>query len=360
MNYPLPFWSTFTPNQPFSDYTNYWNRYSQEERIKRICEDLWKLIQIYKMLVDAINDHETRIEVLEAKVKELEEKITDLYNKYNDIVNKINSLDQRVTNDENQINSLNQRFTALEQQMTNLINNLPTQIKNIVNEILDSAEFLQKLTTLVNQIIASLLENKMDKVPTATVDNFATYGTGGQVKDSGKKSSDFVSAVTGATTDDIAFFGTNGQLKDSGKVISTNPCTYDSDDTKVPTAKAVYRSIIEFLTDTNMDNIPLRFGNYYLDNTSVSWNITVGGLVYYTNCIHVEAPNNSQNVRVQSGWFKNPTNPTPVLMERYYNITGASWSSWQIVSHEYIQSTEALAQSVSTANPNALVYVPEV
>lgn len=328
INYPLPYWYQFTVSGPtLPDF--YWNVKSQEERIKKISEDLWKLIQVYKMLVDAINDHEERIEALEAKVAELEAKINDLYAKYEALIAQINSLNQRVTNVEGQITSLDQRMTALEQQMTDLINNLPTQITNIVNEILDSAEFLQKLTTLVNQIIADLIANKMDKVPTAVENDIATYSTGGQVKDSGKS-------------------------------ISTDPCTYDSDDTDVPTSKSVYRSIIRFLTDTNMDNIPLRFGNYYLDNNSGSWTTTVNGLVYSTNCIRVDAPINSQNIRVQSGWFKNPTNPTPVLMERYYNITDASWSNWQIVSHEYIQSTEELAQSVSTANPNALVYVPEV
>lgn len=326
MQYPLPYWWNFTVSGPtLPDF--YWNVKSQEERIKKICEDLWKLIQVYKMLVDAINDHEERIQALEKKVKELEEKINDLYAKYEALKTQINILNHRVTNVENQVNNLDIRITALEKRIDDLIEDLPDQIKTIVNQILDSDEFLQKLTVLVNQIIADLLKDKMDKVPTAVEDNVATYSTGGQVKD-------------------------------SSKAISIDPCTYESDDTKVPTSKAVYRSIIRHITDTNMDNIPLKFGNYYLDS-DVSWNTTVNSLVYYTSCIHVEAPINNQNIRVQSGWFKNPSNPTSVLMERHYNITDASWSDWQIVSHEFIQSTDELAQSVSTANPNALVYVPE-
>ena len=348
MNYPIPYWSLFTPTLPLSDYLNYWNRYTQEERIKRICEELWKLIQAYQLLTDAVNDLDERITTLETRMTALETQMQAL-------IAEMNALTTRVSNLETSVSDINTRLTDLEAQVTQLVNDLPSMVQSIIDNYIDSPEFTAELTALVN----SLITGKMDKVPSATLDHIATYDSAGQVKDSGSKVDDFITKKTTAVENDIATFDATGSVKDSSKQISVDVCTFDSDDTDVPTSKAVYRSIIRFLTDTNMDNIPLRFGNYYLDSSNSLWTATVNGLVYSTNCIRVEAPINSQNVRVQSGWFKNPSNPTPVLMERYYNITGASWSSWQILSHEYIQSTEELAQSVSADNPTALVYVPE-
>lgn len=214
MRYPLPYWYQFTVSGPtLPDF--YWNVKSQEERIKKICEDLWKLIQVYKMLVDAINDHEERIQYLEEKVRELEEKINDLYNKYEALISQINSLNQRVNNVENQIEGLDQRITALEQQITDSINQLPTQITNIVNEILDSNEFLQKLTTLINQIITDLLANKIDKVPSATENHIAVFDGEGGIQSAGMSiggiEHNIINQYVSGTSGQLAMFDTDGK-----------------------------------------------------------------------------------------------------------------------------------------------------
>jgi len=259
MQYPLPYWYQFTVSGPtLPDF--YWNVKSQEERIKKICEDLWKLIQVYKMLVDAINDHEERIQYLEAKVQELEEKINDLYAKYESLIEQINALNQRVTNVENQITAIDNRLTALEQQVTDLINNLPEQITTIVNEILESQEFLEKLEQIINEIIGGLLENKMDKVPGAVVGNIATYTTGGQVQDSGKSLQDIENDISQIETD----------------------------------------------ISNKVDKASMAAGQMLVSDGS-------GGIA----------------------------------------------NSGLAFSNRYIESTEEDAQSVSTANPNSLVYVPE-
>lgn len=402
MNYPLPYWYQFTVSgATLPDF--YWNVKSQEERIKKICEDLWKLIQVYKLLVDAINDHEERIKILEEKVAALEQQISQ-------ILIRLGSLEESVEN-------IDGRLTIVEQQLAELIEGLDDQILSVIKEYMSSQEFIDQITNLIN----SLTGNKMDKVPnaeehhfaafddagqvvdsgydntdfipsvqSAVVDHIATWTDNGNVKDSGRSLSEFLMAVAsataghfasldanggiqdsgkgpddfqpkvnGATDGNVATFDANGMVQDSNKAISTAECNSSSGDGTIPTSLAVHKSIIKHLAaGTTMDNIPMSPGTYMLEGHA-PWTITVDNLTYSTNMIHVEAIIQTQDKLIQRGWFYNPSNPTPVLMERTYDTTNMAWSNWQAVSHEYIEATDSTASSVSAANPNALVYVPE-
>ena len=71
------------------------------------------------------------------------------------------------------------------------------------------------------------VSGKADKVASATENNFAALDSNGNLKDSGKKASDFVTdvsgkadKVTGGTENDFAGLDSNGNLKDSGKKAS--------------------------------------------------------------------------------------------------------------------------------------------
>ncbi len=71
------------------------------------------------------------------------------------------------------------------------------------------------------------VSGKADKVASATENNFAALDSNGNLKDSGKKASDFVTdvsgkadKVTGGTENDFAVLDSNGNLKDSGKKAS--------------------------------------------------------------------------------------------------------------------------------------------
>ena len=71
------------------------------------------------------------------------------------------------------------------------------------------------------------VSGKADKVANATENNFAALDSNGNLKDSGKKASDFVTDVSGkadkvasATENDFAGLDSNGNLKDSGKKAS--------------------------------------------------------------------------------------------------------------------------------------------
>jgi uncharacterized protein YoxC len=315
--WPLPYWWDFPfPSMDTNDY--YFNSYTNEQRFKKIAEDICLLRKLYNTLVDAINDHETRIAALEEKVRIIEGQITDLYSKYNALVSQINTLNNRVDAIESQIDTINQQITDLTNRLDQLIADLPGMVQTIINNYLDSQDFVDKVTNIVNQLIA----NKMDKVPTAVENNIATFNNAGQVKDSGTKITTVISA-----------FG-------------------QGDNYSVPTELAVSRAIIIPTTEANLDNLT-NPGRYVSDT---AWTVTVDSVTYSSSEIFVEFPTTiSGNVnRSQWGYFYAGNGSEPILLAR------KSGSAWKVISHEYIQSTEELAQSVSAANPTALVYVPEV
>lgn len=73
---PYPFWTQFTPTLP----SLYWDVDSHEERIKRICLELHKLVEYSNYLGDNINiDHETLKELQDAFDKFMESGFDDYY-----------------------------------------------------------------------------------------------------------------------------------------------------------------------------------------------------------------------------------------------------------------------------------------
>lgn len=69
-------WTDFTPAVP----EIYWNAYSAEERIKKICCELHKLCEYANMLSDNINiDHELIDELQDAFTKFMESGFDDYY-----------------------------------------------------------------------------------------------------------------------------------------------------------------------------------------------------------------------------------------------------------------------------------------
>lgn len=73
---PYPFWTQFTPTLP----SLYWDVDSHEERIKRICLELHKLVEYSNYLGNNINlDHETLQELQDAFQKFMESGFDDYY-----------------------------------------------------------------------------------------------------------------------------------------------------------------------------------------------------------------------------------------------------------------------------------------
>lgn len=271
MNYPVPYWSLFTPTLPLSDYLNYWNRYTQEERIKRICEELWKLIQAYQLLTDAVNDLDERITSLEARMAILEEEINNLITLYNELNDKVDNIDGRTTNLETRMTALEERVTTIETRLNELIDSLPEMIQDMIDQFLISPELTTKITDIVNDLVA----NKMDKVPTAAENNVATFDGAGQVKDSGQSLASIptpsdlegkMDKVPSATIDHIATYDANGQVKDGGILVSNIPTTSEIDD-KVDKVVITQDNILLADGTGGLKDSTLLFSKMYIEAT---------------------------------------------------------------------------------------------
>lgn len=69
VTFPLLPFGSFTVGTPVIPKF-YWDVYSQEQRVKYICENLFKLIQYSDTLAEAINEIEAQFSRLEGEVKE--------------------------------------------------------------------------------------------------------------------------------------------------------------------------------------------------------------------------------------------------------------------------------------------------
>lgn len=333
MTYPLPYWWNFTVSGPvLPDF--YWNVKSQEERIKKISEDLWKLIQLYKLIVEAINDHEDRIVLLEAKVIELELAITDLYEKYDALLVLIAALDARVAVTESDIVALDGQVAVIQGQIITIQGDITT-IKGDITTINGHLGTLDgqiiaiqgDITTVEGDIttIQGDVSDKMNLVPLAIIDHVATYDIAGQVVDGGSTIAAIIAAGGGGV------------------------------------------SPIIHLTGVTLDNIPTVPGTYFNDDGL--WVVTYLGIDYGTSMITVTetVPPMTDQLEYQHGLFSGDFDIDIVHLARtglagytfetvYYP---AVWNAWVALSHEFIQSDLANAATVSAAKPTALVYIPE-
>lgn len=218
INYPLPYWWDYTVSgQQLPDF--YWNVKSQEERIKKICEDLWKLIELYKMLVDAINDHEERISTLESQMAWVLEQINKLYQLYNELVDEINRINETV-------------------------NNLGTRIENIENILADfnlddikrRIQMLEEQVDDLEMFIHMIESEKMDKQYSADLDNIGVFDNDGQIVDSNINIHDILTQTDvsnkmdkqpSAVNGHFGMFDNNGQIVDSNIALSDLPTQTD-------------------------------------------------------------------------------------------------------------------------------------
>lgn len=162
-NFPLPYWWDYTVSgEMLPDF--YWNVKSTEERIKKICEDLWKLIQLYKMMVDAINDHETRIATLEEQMQYVLNQIALLWTKYNELVDEINRINEEIVKIENEINQIEKHLEQIDTSITEINNRIDQLIKNLPDIIKNLITTDEEIIQQIKNIVDTRTNNKMNKV----------------------------------------------------------------------------------------------------------------------------------------------------------------------------------------------------
>lgn len=67
MIFPFPYFSPFSLGAPPELPNLYWDAYSNEERIKKICCEIEAQRQYLDKLCEAVNDLDTRVKALEEK-----------------------------------------------------------------------------------------------------------------------------------------------------------------------------------------------------------------------------------------------------------------------------------------------------
>lgn len=187
----LPSWKGFIPPMPFSDYQNFMERNSEIERLRRTWKELWKLIQAYELLKDAIYD-------LDAELNTFNENLlTQINDAIRNYINEIGLDDQMISIIENYINGteFNERLNSIIENYTN------------------GPEFNEQ----INNIISTPLSSKISKVSNAGNNNIPVFNTDGSLKDSG------------INIDDI---GSGG----GGSVIEF----HDPDPDNIPTTPGIY------------------------------------------------------------------------------------------------------------------------
>lgn len=238
IHYPLPYWWDYTVSgQQLPDF--YWNVKSQEERIKKICEDLWKLIELYKMLVDAINDHEERISTLEAQMQWVLEQINKLYELYNELVDEINHIYEIINDLETRVETIEHilddldledivaRISALEQSVADILLALndkmdkqPSAVEGNVGKFDANGQIIDGGVALSDLLTQADVSNKMDKQPSAVQDNLGKFDANGQIVDSGVALGDIVVEPTTPIPDGYILISDNNVYASSGLLFS--------------------------------------------------------------------------------------------------------------------------------------------
>lgn len=68
MNTNVPSWKKLIPLMPFSDYQNFMEKNSEIERLRRTWKELWKLIQGYDLMKDAVYELDDDVQYLSSEI----------------------------------------------------------------------------------------------------------------------------------------------------------------------------------------------------------------------------------------------------------------------------------------------------
>ena len=137
------FWQFFNLTSQPTIPSLYWDAYSYEERIKKICDKIWAILKYLKLVMELMNEFDDRLTVLEELYNALEARVTSLEQLYEE-------LNSRVDQHDIQIQDLIDRVTEIENQLAELdIDGLLDKI-NELEQIIDS--FDERITQNTNDI----------------------------------------------------------------------------------------------------------------------------------------------------------------------------------------------------------------
>lgn len=162
----IPNWHRFTVSGPtLPDF--YWNVKSQEERMKKISENLWKLINMQGAIIDGLNEHEQEITDIQAEIEAILEALTGQGTDLTDLEARLTAVEQRLDNlDTDEVLNVS-NVTGVT--TTDALNNLKAKDDSMQTEI-DALEVLVNNIPVESKVIfdgnGGVLTTAFQKIPT--------------------------------------------------------------------------------------------------------------------------------------------------------------------------------------------------
>ena len=321
------FWQFFNLTSQPTIPSLYWDAYSYEERIKKICDKIWAILKYLKLVMELMNEFDDRLTVLEELYNALEARVTSLEQLYEELNSRVDQHDiqiqdliDRVTEIENQlaeldIDGLLTIVAELEQEVETFDERI-TQLRTDLEEDIDYLKFNVALLTLKDSLSLKFAD------PESATNVNKTIGKNKPLVFKENKSAKYNSESGGWTFDDSFIVDSaNIEIGIWDEIVGSNVSIYDVNVSKP--AIIIDGSGYRYITDNNR--------RYYLM------------LMICTD------------IRGHIGYFMDSENSDIVTFTK--NAIDDFWS--RDISKFIEASDEETARAASIADPNKIYYVTE-
>lgn len=248
--FPVPGWAYFSIS-PITLPEVYWNAVSAEQRIKMLCEDLWKLVRQVDLIVQGLNELDDRLTIAEEKIEQILVRLGEITDELAIITGRLDVIDGQILALEGDIQRIDLVLTQHATDIANIVSDigdingqltiinqaiqdLPTTIQDQIDLYVQTSTF----ETIINNLVEADLSGKIDVIDPAVAGRIPLIDAAGQLEDSGYTPADFLAGGGGgdgippvdpATAGNYPALTAAGALTDSG----TKPADFV---TKVPEA----------------------------------------------------------------------------------------------------------------------------
>lgn len=240
--FPVPGWAYFSIS-PITLPEVYWNAVSAEQRIKMLCEDLWKLVRQVDLVVQGLNELNDRLTIAEEKIEQILVRLEEIKEELETIVGRLDTIDSQILALEGDVQRIDLVLEDHALQLTNLTSNLDSVMLNLVDinqaiqdlptTIQDQIDLYVQTTafeTIINNLVAADLSGKIDVIDPAVAGRIPLIDADGQLEDSGYTPADFLAGggggippVVPAVAGNLPILKSDGTLEDSGETIPVVP-----------------------------------------------------------------------------------------------------------------------------------------
>lgn len=240
--FPVPGWAYFSIS-PITLPEVYWNAVSAEQRIKMLCEDLWKLVRQVDLIVQGLNELDDRLTIAEEKIEQILVRLGEITDELAIITGRLDVIDGQILALEGDIQRIDLVLTQHTTDISNIVSDigdingqltiinqaiqdLPTTIQDQIDLYVQTSTF----ETIINNLVEADLSGKIDVIDPAVAGRIPLIDAAGQLEDSGYTPADFLAGggggippVVPAVAGNLPILKADGTLEDSGSPIPVVP-----------------------------------------------------------------------------------------------------------------------------------------